>query len=69
MFLDINGGPRKLEVVHSLDLYTRVKRRAMDDKVYFGRHGNLGVGNVKSMNAGVKKYRAYNEVDLRGCYI
>ena len=51
---------------HSLmDMYSRVKLRVSDDRVFAGSHGNSSVKNVKSMNDQSEKVRVYDDINFR----
>ncbi|XP_057476020.1 PWWP domain-containing protein 4-like [Actinidia eriantha] len=48
-----------------MDMYSRIKLRASDDRVSAGSHGNSSVKNVKSMNDQSEKVRVYDDINFR----
>ncbi|GFZ14008.1 Tudor/PWWP/MBT superfamily protein [Actinidia rufa] len=48
-----------------MDMYSRIKLRASDDRVSAGSHGNSSVKNVKSMNDQSEKVSVYDDINFR----
>ena len=48
-----------------MDMYSRVKLWALDDRVSTGSHGNSAVKNVKSMNDQNEKFTVYDDINFR----